>query len=93
MIFAEVEGELSYQERRWGTKADDTINKPNDWAAFISHYATRWFSGGFAPYQKMTVDAFRKSMIKTAALAISAIKSLDRQRDASGVAFYEIAEK
>lgn len=93
VIFAEIENEISYQEKRWGTKADDTINKPNDWAFYISNYATKWFSGGFAPYQKMTVDAFRTSMIKTAALAISAVRSLDRQRDASGAAFYEIMEK
>jgi hypothetical protein len=89
-IFAEIVKEIDYQEKRWGTQSDDTKNRPNDWASFISHYSTRWFPGGYAPYQSMTVDAFRASMIKTASLAISAIKSLDRQRAKNGAAFYEV---
>lgn len=92
-IFNEITEELSYQEKRWGTKADDTINRPNDWVAYISHYATKWFTGGFAPYSDMGVNGFRKSMIKVAALAVAAVKSLDRQRENKGSAFYEISKE
>ena len=88
-IFAEIEAELNYQDERWGHAPDDKLNSPNDWVSYISHHATRWFSGGFAPYKAATVDTFRTQMVKVAALAISAIKSIDRQRAAKGRPFYQ----
>lgn len=88
-LFEEVAAECDYQESKWGTEADDTKNSPNDWVAYIAAYSTKWFAGGFVPYKQMTVDKFRAMMIKVAAIAISAVASIDRQRKANGTTFYE----
>jgi hypothetical protein len=91
-IYSEIEAERDRQQRRWGDAADDTKNTPNDWAAFIGHHATRWFGGGFAPYDAATVRAFRAQMIKVATLAVAAVESLDRQARERGKPFYEKGE-
>jgi hypothetical protein len=88
-IFAALKQEREYQTAKWGNEADDTMNTPNDFVAYISNYSTRWFNGGFTPYDTKTVDEFRISMLKTAALAIAAIESIDRQREEAGHTFYE----
>lgn len=88
-ILDEIKTEREYQVTRWGNAADDTKNTPNDFVTYISHHATRWFNGGFAPYGKTAMDIYRKQMIKTATLAIAAIESLDRQRAEKGTAFFE----
>lgn len=71
--WTEVRAEVERQHRRWGDSKDDS-NSPWLWVVLICYYATRWqmciFSG----------DAFRDCMVRVAALAISAIESLDRQR-------------
>lgn len=78
-VYEEVQKERLYQQARYGNDADDEKNTPNDFVAYISHHATRWFNGGFAPYSKGTIADFRKQMIKVAALAIAAVESIDRQ--------------
>lgn len=88
-VYEELQKERDYQVEKWGVEADDTVNTPNDWVAYISHHSSRWFDGGFTPYNTATVDDFRTQMIKTAALAIAAIESLDRQREKDGRPFYE----
>lgn len=88
-ILKEICVEREYQEKRWGNIADDTKNEPNDWAAYIAHHATRWFNGGFSPYDKQTVGQFRKQMVKVATLAVAAIESLDRQTRDGGAPFYQ----
>lgn len=88
-IFNEIAKEREYQVGRWGNDTDDTVNEPNDFVAYMMAYSTRWFPGGFAPYSPETVDAFRKSMVKTAAIAVAAIESIDRQREEAGHTFYE----
>ena len=88
-IFNEIANERNYQRERWGDEADVTINTPNDFVAYITHYASRWFNGGFEPYPSNVVDAYRTSMIKVAALAVAAIEALDKQRANSGRAFFE----
>lgn len=92
-ILNEIANERLYQEEKWGNNADDTKNTPNDFVSYISCYSTYWFDGGFAPYSPETVNAFRKSMVKTAALAVAAIESVDRQRENSGGTFYETNRK
>lgn len=84
-ILAEIDSERAHQQQRWGDQADDTINKPNDFVAYISHYATRWFPGGFAPYDAETVADFRRRMIQVASIAVAAVESVDRQ----GKPFYQ----
>lgn len=88
-IYAEIEIERAYQEGRWGVEADDTKNQPNDWIAYISHYATAWFRGEFSPYAKTTGLDFRTAMVKVATIAVAAIESYDRQVAAKGKPFYE----
>jgi hypothetical protein len=81
--------EINYQQGKWGTEADDSKNTPWHWTAYITQYAGGWMRGSWAPIGREATDAFRKSMIKVAALAISAAASVDRQRDAAGKAFFE----
>ena len=88
-VFNEILEELKYQDAKWGHEVDDTKNKPTDWVTYICHYAARWFDNTFPPYRPITVDDFREDMIKTAALAISAVESLDRQRKEKGKPFYQ----
>jgi hypothetical protein len=88
-IYDEIKNEREYQNDKWGTKADLEVNTPNDFCAYIAHHSTRWFKGGFVPYDSETVDNFRTQMIKTAALAIAAIEALDKQRELNGKAHYE----
>lgn len=89
----EIANERTYQEGKWGNEADDTLNTPNDFIAYMNAYSTRWFPGGFTPYNPETVDAFRKSMVKTAAIAVAAIESVDRQRENAGHTFYEEGQR
>lgn len=88
-ILKEISDERERQIKRWGNDTDDTKNEPNDWVAYIAHHSTRWFNGGFAPYDAATVATFRKQMMKVATLAVSAIESLDRQVMDAGVPFYQ----
>lgn len=88
-IIKEIVEERRYQDSRWGHEADDTLNRPNDWVSYISHHSTRWFNGGFEPYDVETVARFRRQMVKTAALAVAAIESLDRQTEENGKPFYQ----
>lgn len=77
-IFAEVDAERQYQETKWGNDNDDKANL-EDWVSWISHHSSRWFPGGFRPHTKETRTAFRKQMVKVAALAVAAIEAIDRQ--------------
>lgn len=88
-IFGEIFAEREKQDQKWGHELDDTKNTPWMWAAYLARYATKWMTGTFAPLGKDTVDDFRTQMIKTAAIAVAAVESLDRQREAQGRAFYE----
>lgn len=89
-IFAEIAVEREHQIRRWGTEVDDRKNGPNDWIAYIAHYATQWFKGEFRPYSKGTGAAFRANMVKVAATAVAAIESHDRQVLLKGKPHYEV---
>lgn len=88
-VYEEIQKEREYQIDKWGNAADDSVNTPNDFVSYIAHHSTRWFVGGFLPYNENDVNKFRTQMIKTAALAVAAVESLDRQREANGSAHYE----
>jgi hypothetical protein len=88
-IYKEIEAERAYQDSKWGVATDDTKNNPFNWVSYLSNYSSRWMKGEFPPFTKPTVEAYRASMIKTAAIAVAAVESLDRQRAAEGKAFYE----
>lgn len=82
-IYAESESELQYQADCWGGSIDTLLeidlqhNSPNDFVAYITHHATRWFPGGFPPYSMDTLQTFRKQMVKVMTLAVSAIRWVD----------------
>lgn len=88
-VLEEIAAEREYQKEKWGVKADVELNTPNDFVAYIGHHASKWFNGGFTPYNSNVVDEYRKQMIKVAALAVAAIEALDEQRETKGAAFFE----
>lgn len=88
-ITTEILSEVKAQRARWGVGIDDTKNTPWMWASYITQYATRWMSGTFMPIPRPQTIDFRFCMVKVAALAISAIDSVDRQRANNGSTFYE----
>ena len=87
-IYDEIKTERDYQDGKWGHVADDTLNTPWMWSAYISGYATKWMAGTFLPLDRSVTDDFRRMMIKVAALAVAAVESVDRQRT-SGKTFFE----
>ncbi len=76
-ILDEIDAEREYQIQKWGD-ADDTINTPNDFVAYLTHYSTKWFNGTFAPYDTETLVRFRDSMIKNAAIAVAAAEFAEK---------------
>lgn len=88
-VFHEVAAERNYQDSKWGHGSDDTLNTPWMWVAYITAYSTKWMKGTFTPLSKEIADDFRTKMIKTAAIAIAAVESLDRQREVNNKAFFE----
>ncbi len=88
-ILTEILNERNYQREKWGDEADDTLNTPWMWAAYIGQYSTKWMVGTFLPLKTDTTDEFRKCMIKVATLALAAIESVDRQRKENQKTFYE----
>lgn len=77
-IFREISDEREYQISRWGTEVDAKLNTPSDWVAYITEYSTKWMSGLFRPYPTQSLQAFRKSMIKVATLAVAAVAETDK---------------
>lgn len=92
-VYDLIREEREYQHEKFGTEADDTMNTPNDFIALISQFATKKLPNGFLPYNPETVDGFRNSMVKVAALAVAAVESVDRQRSEAGHAFYEAGNR
>jgi hypothetical protein len=91
-VYDEIKAERKYQDDKWGTEVDDTLNTPWMWVSYITAYATKWMKGTFAPLEKPVVDDFRNKMIKTAAICVAAVESIDRQRAADGgTTFFEAA--
>lgn len=88
-ILDEIKKETEYQDRMWGHASDDNHNEPFHWLSYIMQYGSRWMRGVWAPMGSDVVDAFRLSMVKVAAIAVSAIASIDRQRADKGKTFYE----
>jgi hypothetical protein len=76
-VLADLVAERAYQIEKWGD-ADDTKNTPMDFVGYISRYATRWFTGGFRPYDRTELFGFRSSMVKVGTLAFAAIQYADR---------------
>lgn len=71
-IYAEIDTERAYQDAIWGADVDDKWSE-DDWVQWIENY-----SKGIGRAEKYKGD-FRTRMLKTAAICIAAIESLERQ--------------
>ncbi len=74
-IAQEFHIERTAQEARWGDSNDNKWSL-GEWAALISHYATRQTAGDLH-----AIDAakFRADLVKVGALAMAAIQSVERK--------------
>lgn len=77
LIFAEIEKEREYQDRRWGT-AFDNANTINDWAAYFAAYTARATSMGNTKEQQ------RAALVKVAAIAVASLETFDRNNGFPG---------
>ena len=73
-IIAEINVERTRQDKEWGGQINDDLNTLRDWATYINYHAVI-----NAYIHRAEKFAFRKSMIRVAALAIAAIESIDRK--------------
>lgn len=69
-IFADIEKERRAQDAKWGGPAHDDLHLRQDWCRFIEDHNRR---------AKYEVGAFRRQMVRVAALAIAAIEAEDRK--------------
>lgn len=72
-FLTQVLAERAYQETKWG--ATDSLNTEYHWAAYIGAYTNRSLIG-FPGLSEDRKEAFRKDMIKVAALALAAAQKL-----------------
>ncbi len=75
MSAQEIQNEREAQLEKWGSVKDDAWS-PGEWAALVSHYATRHV---FNDLHKIDLAAFRADMVKVGALAVACIEALDRK--------------
>ena len=73
MSLREIQAERDAQKLAFDLSNDLTWT-PGEWAALVSRYATRSVSGDL---RKMDTKAFRRDMIKAAALALACVETLD----------------
>jgi len=75
MSTKEIQAERDAQHAKWGTTADDKWSL-GEWAALVSHYATRHAVGEL---HAIDAAAFRADMVKVGALALACIEAIDRK--------------
>lgn len=66
-IFAEIERERAYQDKKWGREFDNK-NTPNDWVAYIALYLGKAVT---LPWDR---TAFRTAILKVAALCVAILE-------------------
>lgn len=72
-IAQESHVERTAQQQRF-SPADDAQWSPGEWAALISHYATRQTVGNL---HAIDLATFRADMVKVGALAMAAIQAVE----------------
>lgn len=75
MSMQEIQAERDAQRAKWGSAKDDQWT-PGEWAALVSHYATRTV---FGDLRGVNLEAFRADMVKVGALALACIEAIDRK--------------
>lgn len=73
MSIQEIKAERAAQLAKWG-HANDDAHSLGEWAALVSHYATRHIAGDL---RAIDVEAFRADMVKVGALALACIEAID----------------
>ena len=71
----DVSRERQQQALRWGMANDDEWSL-GEWAALVSHYATRSAVGNLRIIDR---TRFRSDMVKAGALAVACVEALDRK--------------
>lgn len=74
-IAQEFHVERTAQEARWGDTSDDRWSAA-EWAALISHYATRQIVNDL---HAVDPAKFRADLVKVGALAMAAIQAIERK--------------
>jgi hypothetical protein len=72
-IYRLVTAERAYQDNKWGNT--DGQNDPYNWGAYIAAYTSRSLIG-FPGDTEARREAFKKDMVKVAALAVAALEKL-----------------
>lgn len=72
-IAQEMHVERAAQQAKWGDE-NDAKWSPGEWAALISHYATRQTVGDL---HAIDSAKFRADLVKVGALAMAAIQALE----------------
>lgn len=75
MSIQEIQAEREAQKTKWSSAKDDQWT-PGEWAALVSHYATRTV---FSDLRGINLEAFRADMVKVGALALAAVEAIDRK--------------
>jgi hypothetical protein len=75
MSTQEIQAERDAQLARWGHDADDVWSL-GEWAALVSHYATRHVVNDL---RAVELKVFRADMVKVGALALACIEAIDRK--------------
>jgi len=76
MSTREIQAERDAQLARWDHAADDTWSI-GEWAALVSHYATR---NVINDLRHIELKAFRADMVKVGAIALACIEAIDRKK-------------
>lgn len=75
MSTKEIQAERDAQLVKWGHAADDMWSL-GEWAALLSHYATRSAVGDLHAIDRAK---FRADVVKVGALAVACIEAIDRK--------------
>lgn len=75
MSIQDIQAERDAQRAKWGNASDDKWNFC-EWAALVTHYATRQAVGDLHVIDSAAV---RADMVKVGALALACIEAIDRK--------------
>jgi hypothetical protein len=74
-VYEEIKAERARQDEKWGAAHDDSLPIPT-WVALLAERV----GSALTAYLSRDRSAYRRRLVQTAALAVAAVESLDRQR-------------
>jgi hypothetical protein len=87
-VYDEIKTERAAQDVKWGGPLHDDTHTPDHWVNFVIEHAEDAIS------DEHHLSAYRKEMVRVAALAVAAIESWDRLSNPLNVkAMAEFAKK